>query len=492
MKQTEAVDVIYQLLPKMQAGDPVSVLRKYASDRKLAPAQLERLGHVFNTASTLATLEKDRNGIPDLMDVKGMVRGYVDHQGRAKRASWLAEQAEAPTKEASATVQDEELPDIWSGTERLSEKQAAAPIDLTIPRKRAFYAACTLAERCVEEEVEHVSDMCRELDKLAATIIRDDKPLLKYATLVADAEALGTPTLTGMVVDKLAAQLRSRGLNVENHTQEVPPFVLARDRTGLYSQLDSACNKLKVAIDTRSVLAESLSMVSEMAGHLSDDINIVRQAEKTANEIVRLGGAAGIYKAAGSAAEDRGKIVPFNEDAQRFLNNLHASAQPARENKETESEMEPWMNTLGFGVAGLGAASAGARRFVGQSVPAFLNEFGDEGTAAKTLKPLADKNQERVKGHALDRHQIVEDTRAVATLKDIMMRDEILSSKDPNQVFEAFQAIRHASPEVAGDKQMLTLLLRQALATHGLDIDTASAARKFEHGSYRNDLTAKA
>jgi hypothetical protein len=96
------------------------------------------------------------------------------------------------------------------------------------------------------------------------------------------------------------------------------------------------------------------------------------------------------------------------------------------------------------------------------------------------LARTAGENKERAYNTGLDREQIARDTRAAATLQKLMIKDEILSTRDPEQVWQAFQSIRNASPHVAGDETMLKLLLRQATEIGGLDIDTGGAIRKYD------------
>ena len=66
-----------------------------------------------------------------------------------------------------------------------------------------------------------------------------------------------------------------------------------------------------------------------------------------------------------------------------------------------------------------------------------------------------------------------------------MISDEVLSTKDPELVFNAFQSIRASSPHIATDETVLKLLLRQATEIGGLDIDTGGAIRKFDDPKVR-------
>lgn len=62
MNHQAIIEQLSVLAPKLKAADsPESVLVKYASDRNLSPAQLERIGQVYNIAKTLNFMDKSAN-----------------------------------------------------------------------------------------------------------------------------------------------------------------------------------------------------------------------------------------------------------------------------------------------------------------------------------------------------------------------------------------------------------------------------------------------
>jgi hypothetical protein len=114
-----------------------------------------------------------------------------------------------------------------------------------------------------------------------------------------------------------------------------------------------------------------------------------------------------------------------------------------------------------------------------------VKEFTRDGELGQMLAPIGEENAATNKGHVLNREQIAKDTRAAALLQKLMIRDEVLSSKDPELVWQAFQSIRNSSPNIANDETMLKLLLRQATEIGGLDIDTGGAIRKYDDPKLR-------
>lgn len=83
MNHYKAVNVISELVPEInQSGDPEGVLVKYASDNNLAPAELERLGQLFNTAKTLTFMKKatdNRGGNFAILDVPALIEKYTTY-----------------------------------------------------------------------------------------------------------------------------------------------------------------------------------------------------------------------------------------------------------------------------------------------------------------------------------------------------------------------------------------------------------------------------
>ena len=90
MNHQQAIEVLESLLPRMkEEGRPEQVLLKYASDRNLAPAQLEKMAQIYNTAATLTYLEKseDRGGSFHVIDTPPLLQEYTRYTPVEKAAS---------------------------------------------------------------------------------------------------------------------------------------------------------------------------------------------------------------------------------------------------------------------------------------------------------------------------------------------------------------------------------------------------------------------
>lgn len=478
MKQTEAADVIYSLLPQMKSAAPEEVMEKYARARGLAPAQLEKLGHVFNTASTLATLEHDRDAAPALVDVPQMVSHYIDQTGRSKRASFFGEDQ---VKVASAeSERPTDLPNVWgTAPETLSDIRLQKQSRNTIPDcRRVFQQALDLAERAVEEEVEATSKFAAAIDKVARQLAGDEDPYAKTATLLADVEGLTSEIESDIVRSKLATALSGFGLDIQSNSRTAKTVVLSRDRTGFFPAVLDGLRQLKVAVEARASLTQTLELAGQMAAHLENDWDAAAQATKQASRIALLAEVGGILK---EAAPDDKKKDRSTSYADRLETMLGATDKDTGEYKHEISAMAPYA----LGAMGQGAANVGreATSILKNDLPTYLKAFSLQGPAGQLLESTAEGNRTAANSMGINRRQIERDAISGALLKKLMLTDDVLAARDPELVFQVYQSIRRASPEVSTDESMLKLLLRLGTETGGLDIDTASAVRKFQYGN---------
>jgi hypothetical protein len=70
------------LIPEIkETGDPHGTIIKFAEEKNLAPALMERLGYIYNTAKTVNYLDKSasssRGESFTILDVESMVKEYT-------------------------------------------------------------------------------------------------------------------------------------------------------------------------------------------------------------------------------------------------------------------------------------------------------------------------------------------------------------------------------------------------------------------------------
>jgi hypothetical protein len=256
--------------------------------------------------------------------------------------------------------------------------------------------------------------------------------------------------------------------------------ILHRDRTGFIPQLTEAATKIKSAAAKMADFEESL-----------ERLFVLKEAKWTGGD---------------RAAQETFRRVAQEIRSVSYVTDKEASAQRAPRITNSASAEFDNLNKSLFGGGSSGNWDAlphaiqlpiNARRDLvgglGESYDwskDFLKELGPEGGLASSLSGVAERNQKQVAKNQLNLSRVADDTRSMATLQKLMMTDDIISGKDPEQVIEAFNTIRMASPEVASDPSMVRILLRNALETQGVDIDSAGAARKFTEDKRKNDLAA--
>jgi len=480
MKQTEAVDIVYSLLPKMDKETPDQVITKYATQQKLSAAQVERLGHVFNTASTLATLEKDRNSSPTLLDVPKMVSSYVAETGKRKRASFLGEELQTKAAASVETPKSAEVPRIWKSVEEPQTLPKEATVNAHEIKSR-FEFACEVAERALDEEAFELQKYAQAFDQISKRLMKEEAPILKLATLLADTRELVSPYEHDAVSSKLAGAFRSHGFKVEEQSlNSAPPIILARDRTGYWPEVQKGLEHLKLAIHHQAQLTEALHIANDCVRNLPVDqqLNAEYKLDKTAARILSLGETIGVFKEAADPAKksEPDNIIDFVTEGKR----------------DEYGQVYGVKHLIPKAIEGAGSVMSGTAEGLGdvygRAIPSYLNQFRADSPLgmALGLTQRAEANKRRAESQGQARVTAAQDTESVANLKKLLINDEILSTKDPERVVEAYNSIRTAAPEVAADISVLRLLLRQAMETQGVDIDTATAARKFTGGMKPN------
>ena len=508
MEHREATEEILRLIPKMANQDPGEVLIEHASRHKLAPAQLHKLAQVYNTCSTLYGQSVNRNAIPDLVDGADVVRKFAERHGRSQQKAASSFMSDAPAepleKAASAepvAEQPEELPHIWSEAP-LKRAAAEREIDPTLKRDWFFRDY----DRTIRKTIAGVEKMAAAMDSLAQTrdnaVAAINSAINKGAgeDLVArmerDANTLMDTPLSRTTFDLIEGSAKAAGVKCIRWSEEkYPSLVLGRDSTGLFNKINDVSENFfktaSVMTEFEEDLATCMKMASEAPkGYEARALNMLESLKRAAAPLEEF------FKFASAAEkEDTPKKKPSttrttslgveeaikeNEGAIRRMRGFD----PAKDTGEFRDAAEDaaagyitipaaLMKDVVHGVGGAFSGIAGGATELASPT----------GGLAKFLSPYGDeyKGRQQADQLSLDKSEI--DTISIANLKRLMATDEIISLADPAAVVEAFNSIRNASLEVAADPSLLRLQLRQALQLQGFDIDSATAARKFDRGA---------
>jgi len=488
MHQREATSIVLDLAPELAKGDPATVLSKYSRARNLAPAQLQRLGNVFNTMSVLVQQERGKSASPYLIDVPNMVGDYLENYKALKRAS-IFDEPEEPTPVPQEKAAAEFAVFSWL---EAPEKQAAE-----LPKQsdfRDYRREMELGVHVAREALTSLQELWPRhigaFNKLAAHLALGDDPALSFNTLLRDYQELtnrGDILNDGGFSDKLARAFSDKGVDVKH--LEIQKSVLARDHTGGMQDALKAAALLDEVETLWEVITQGTSLAVAHKDKFATDMHARRGIEQLLRELRLVAESTGGFKtaAAPQRQEEEQQSPRRAPSSQSFYGSMADGLA-----EQTQPDGSFWR----AGAYGTGAAAAlplevgrGLARGVGD-LPGIWNEFTTEGQTGRSLDALfGEDNRRRAEGDAMDLNRVRQDAESMAVFQKVILSDEVLSRKDPQKVYEAWQTIRKASPEVASDTSILRLMLRTAMETQGVDIDSASAARKFEHGSYKNELS---
>lgn len=111
MNQQQQIQLLNSIMPQIvETKDPEATMLKCARKNNLSPAQLEKLGQVYNTMKTLVGLEKQANRGDSfaILDVPAMISKYTTYNADAE----LSAQAEKVHAKVDSLTKDADL-DGW-------------------------------------------------------------------------------------------------------------------------------------------------------------------------------------------------------------------------------------------------------------------------------------------------------------------------------------------------------------------------------------------
>jgi len=473
MHQNEATNIVFDLMPEFAKRDPAEVLEKYARQHVLAPAQLERLGNVFNTASTLVQMEKNKTAAPNLIDVPIMVGRYLKNFKAAHPVSFLdaPEQQEKAASHAAPVA----FPDFWKPAKPRTEQPDPPSKNIFKTASRELKLGMQALQEGVNQAMVGWSEYTDIVSGLARKAASDRDPGLFIDTLRHDLNGLVNVQAADTICDRVLDQVKASGVKIGESKASASP--VSRDRTGSAGDAITAWEKLAQVVEGWEAVSVGATAVNKHKQAKRNDLEFMQRFKNLSQRIEKAALAMGLVKESEAAKklEDR--------PPRSFTSAIMADADEASDAGKEPKALALRMGGAGSAVLDTGRASFGA---ISHDVPRILREFTVDGEAAKFLDDLVGKdNRDKARSDSLDLRRVEEDVRAMANVQKLMLTDEILSTKDPEIVMEAFHTIRRASPEVASDSSLLRLMLRQATETQGVDIDTASAGRKYEFGGYR-------
>lgn len=498
MEHSQATEEVINLIPKMASTSPEEVLVNRAIEKRWAPAQLHKIAQVYNTCSTLHAQKQDRNSIPALVDAPAVVQQYVERSGRSKlkaASSFMREpSSEEPALEKAASAEPEnmeETPYVWNEEplKIAAQEREVDPIVLRRWKMEDFKKAATQLIDRVDEIIDTRFEYNKTLDKCASQVkeVAGRDGLDMFSKLERDCRAMGDPLVVKNAFDLLEESSKRAGMEVRRFDPDKHiDSVIGRDTTGLASVADTIHNSFSKFACSLAGLEDDLAELVKKSSELPDDGD--RHAGIMMDRVKgKLDELEALFKFASSVRQQAAGGNPSSVRRTSAGGSMDVLDQAVRQVEEASDAMaaEDASANAAIALGDLALRSPGraAEAVTDTLAPAgrAIYDLGSrDGQLAKLLKNRSKDYQDDTTKLISDLETNEKDVRSTANLKKLLITDEVLSQADPFTVVEAFNSIRAAAPEVATDISMLRLQLRQAVTHQGYDIDSASAARKFE------------
>ena len=448
MNQMEILRRLDTIIPEItRTKDPEGVMLKYASKENFAPAHLEKLGHVFNAAKTMAFMDKskDRGGSFNLVDVPEMVSKYT--QPLSKNSSVSREATLVATthvKSASAAREFARVPNFMKLHLKndVIVKEASQPVDEVRLKKEA-----AIKKANSESEQEMLGVMALEadenyavvMDKLAAALYQRDISFAKVEHDVIDLYGEGGIKSANDCSRYLTGK-KFKHNRAENHKPSRLPY----DSTGLAEMFKEAS---EIADFKCSIVKYANTLVEEPEVGKSEETRIIPVGTKS--------------KGGGDPSEDQvggapkgGNPTEAQENGQPRTPKDFSGKQDSGKKEENPYNAKSIVDAVR---QGLKDRREGAPKRPDSGVHPVSMTTGFLGkTLADLMGPKKNHTQRKV-------DEAHDDAKFSTTLQRLIVTDPIISEHDPEDVASLASSIRAVAPDGARDPNYLRFALREAL-----------------------------
>ncbi len=357
MTQQQQIELLSSIMPEINdTHDPKGVMLKCAKKHNLSPAQLEKLGHVYNTAKTLVGLEKQahRGDSFSIVDVPEMVAEYTDFdpsKAVTHNSSGVHKSVNKLMKYASFSVPaaNKKLPSVLDGLLKSSmpvevqdegEGNQNTEIDLSgIKYGDKLFKSASASTAYVQEQFRAVAEDAREAMTTAAYNARDavrsvyDK-LLKSANkhetwreMVEDmddreADRVKTASISHYIESHLEYDHNMRVAHVDLE-KRAGKRSIARDRHGIYEVMD----ELDVCSD---MFKEAKALYDAMTAKEQEPVITEKEAAALVNAI-QVASPSSIQSGAEAAADVVGLATGADEAKKTEKRRAEAKMTAARQ-----------------------------------------------------------------------------------------------------------------------------------------------------------------
>ncbi|MEG1543088.1 MAG: hypothetical protein RR382_00995 [Tannerellaceae bacterium] len=491
MTQQEHIDVITSLLPQFTStNDPASVLVKYATEHNMTPALLQRLGHVFNTFSTIDTLshkEASAKGADCVtVDVPSMLEDYTTYDPERYTSNatdkinkrlekhtdaymdWAhSKSASHRTAHQLGDNQHERmlpLEDLFSMQDEAVKAASAPEVELS-PVEQYFIQrdnmnkAATVFDGYVTEMNEKMASLAKRIDKMHDwTEIHQDI-----------SDLLGEDSK--MVFAKIANWYANRNTELKKvDVADYTPRYFAQDRHGIEKEARAIVDGIVATINYDAMIKESgiiepprrsstdqytdadidaAADAAESAPNYDEDVGDAAEKKKrreTGRDPYTSGGVG-----KGSKTPRDPKVTPGKTRTDELVSQMGASPASGRQSWNLG---ERFGRTFNNGLS----TTNDLIDDVKQVMPTVtINDvYGTARTILRSIKPDENKRQKLIDEAAVRARQD-------GILQQLVLTDPIISRADPDTVNDLANSIASINPTFASNAGLMAMALREAL-----------------------------
>lgn len=462
MTQQQQISLLTSIMPEInETHDPRGVMLKCAEAHNLSPAQLEKLGHVYNTAKTLVGLEKQahRGDSFSIVDVPEMVASYTTFdpskevaKGSRKvhqTANRLLKCAEAEGKVGYWTRKFMELGEggheksASAGGVQKGEKLPSILDDIFSKDKRFIYTNVEDGNQWEEIKLPGGANM--------NSLVKDAAAAMKYVS---------------NQMTKAAEEAREAMVDANEHSRDLvreikDKLVASGVKEDMWPQMVEDLD------DYFEDKVQTIKVAHYIESHLAYDHNCKVphvDIEKRARRMIARD-RHGIFTPADELVECAGAF----KDAKELYESLTESFEDdGGQLKLASSKGDSWLA-------------------IAKQKGDMMNDYIEAATGLKKK----DKQEYEI-------NQAVDAAKDRATLQQLMMSDPVISEADPAEVEDLYNTISSLNPTVAKDPRLMGPVIKESLQYGSIPIqmlkDLVDIDAKRESANktrYQNELYAK-
>lgn len=517
MNHQAIIEQLSVLAPKLKAAEsPEAVLVKYASDRNLSPAQLERIGQVYNIAKTLNFMDKSasRGDSFKVLDTQKMMADFTTFKPTAPKAAksnaewdaWfdgpVSKSAAATTdytdinswidntEKSSKIVEEDGQYVVYSedGSKRLSKpgtKEQALKRLRQVEYFKSHKKASTIPNLLAiahNDEYSAAADELSELPKTAAEQIKVE--LRQESALRFELET------AKQIMDDAADEARKIASELlEMHRLAPLPFAVM-EHDAVYCAEDAA--PIKEASEFLANFFSSKGWNLERHDFTKGMPKLARDRHNALPLFTSAAEKIELYKSASAYVEHLEKEAMQGTERRTAKQDAGTGEFPKEQGTERRQrpvapkQSEPISEADLIALLSKGRSDGKGKSGEGGDVgykdtkdivggiasmynpSSYLNKQTQDylGNILKAPEPSRINKRQKTIDVAVD------DVSRVSELQRLLLSDPIIGEADPDTVVSLYNTLAQANPEIVKDKNLLRFALREALQYDAVPLHT--------------------